>query len=269
MAPANVVTAESVTVKYNRQVVLDEITFAIEAEGFTGIIGPNGAGKTTLIRTLLGLVKPSSGKIRIFGHPPGMSHSLIGYVPQVTKIEPNFPVRVKDVVMMGRYGRLGLGRYPGEADRVAVEESLERTGIKNLAQKHFGSLSGGERQKTLIARALCGQPKLLLLDEPTTGVDILAEGSFYEMLHALQKELGMTIILVSHDTGVISNHVSDLLCLNHKIFCHGKPSEVITDEVIGKAYGQESQVVAHAHHSHEPTITLQKKTDDPEEVNNS
>ena len=149
MAPADVVTAESVTVRYNRQVVLDDCTFSIKAGGFTGIIGPNGAGKTTLIRALLGLVKPASGKIRVFGHPPGMSHSLIGYVPQVTKIEPNFPVRVKDVVMMGRYGRLGLGRYPGQADREAVEESLERTGVTNLALKHFGSLSGGERQKNI------------------------------------------------------------------------------------------------------------------------
>lgn len=251
MSAAHVISVENVTVTFGGEAALDEVTFAISGGRFTGIIGPNGAGKTTLMRALLGLVKPDRGVITVFGHPPGKSHSLIGYVPQLSKVEPNFPIQVFDVVMMGRYGLLGLGRYPGVKDKKAVAQSLARVGIADLATKHFGSLSGGERQKVLIARALCGNPRLLLLDEPTTGVDMVAQESFFELLHALNTELGMTIMLVSHDTGVITNHVEELLCLNHKLFCHGPPSEVITDEIIRQAYGKNAELIPHHHHHHE------------------
>jgi len=247
MSVPHVAEMENVTVLFRGVAALDNVSLKIEAETITGLIGPNGAGKTTLLKTLVGLVKPDAGRVSVFGHPPGKAHNLIGYVPQLAKVESNFPVQVEEVVMMGRYGLLGAGRFPGLEDRRAAEEAMSRVNIGDLAKKRFGALSGGERQKALIARALCSRPRLLLLDEPTTGVDAPSQDSFYQLLHQLKKDLGMTILLVSHDIGVITSQADDLICINQKVYSHGAPGDAAGKGLIGEAYGCEAEILLHGH----------------------
>ncbi|MGK7344513.1 MAG: metal ABC transporter ATP-binding protein [Candidatus Nitrospinota bacterium M3_3B_026] len=247
MTGAEVVKVENLTVRFGGEVALSGVTFSIKAGSFTGLIGPNGAGKTTLLKALLGLVKPDEGRILVFGHPPGKSHNLIGYVPQSSRIEKDLPVTVLDVALMGRNSLLGVGRRPGREDVEAARKALERVGISDLASRRFGSLSGGQAQKALIARALSGGPSLLLLDEPTTGVDAPAQESFYAMLHDMISSLNMTIVLVSHDIGVVASHVSGIICINRKIFCHGPPAKVAGEGVIEKLYGAGAEIVMHHH----------------------
>jgi len=247
MSHTEVVRVEDLVVRFGGVAVLDGVTLSIKAGGFTGLIGPNGAGKTTLLRVLLGLVKPDSGRVSVFGHLPGHSHNLIGYVPQSARFERNFHITTRDVALMGRYGSIGIGRYPKKEDIKAAEEALDKVGILNLKDRRFGSLSGGQMQKALIARALSGNPRLLLMDEPTTGVDVLSQDSFYALLRELQKEMRMTIILVSHDIGVITSHVDDVICINRKVFCHGASATVLKDGIIGAAYGSETEILMHGH----------------------
>lgn len=247
MTLASVVEMENVTVRFRGKSALEKVNLTIRSETITGLIGPNGAGKTTLLRTLVGLIKPDEGRITVFGHPPGKAHNLIGYVPQTAKMERDFPVLAKEVVMMGRYGLLGAGRFPGEKDRLAVNDAMSRVNITELANKRFGALSGGEKQKVLIARALSSRPRLLLLDEPTTGVDAPSQDSFYQLLHELKKGLNMTMLLVSHDIGVITSHADELICINQKVYCHGDPGEALGKGLIGEAYGCEVEILLHGH----------------------
>ncbi|MDH5511181.1 MAG: metal ABC transporter ATP-binding protein [Nitrospinota bacterium] len=256
MSDINLVQVEGLTVILGGRVALDDITLNIRAGSFTGILGPNGAGKSTLLKVLLGLIHPQRGSVLVFGHKPGDSHGLIGYVPQsISGLVGDFPVSALDVVMMGRLGPDKIGRRYGNADRAASMEAMEAVGIEGKAQNRFGSLSGGERQKALIARALCAGPKLLLLDEPTTGVDPVAQDDFYAMLTRLKDANKITIALVSHDVGVITSMVDDLICLNQKVFLHGPPEEALKDGMIGKTYGSRTEIVMHGHdvpHRHLP-----------------
>ncbi len=247
MIGTHVAEMDNVTVRFRGSAALDNVSLKIQAETITGLIGPNGAGKTTLLKALVGLVKPDAGRVTVFGHPPGKAHNLIGYVPQLARVETNFPIQVEEVVMMGRYGLLGAGRFPGPDDRKAVEEAMARVNIGDLAKKRFGALSGGERQKALIARALSSRPRLLLLDEPTTGVDSPSQDSFYQLLHELKKNLGMTVLLVSHDIGVITSHADDLICINQKVYSHGAPGDSAGKGLIGEAYGCEAEILLHGH----------------------
>ena len=256
MSNLNIVEVEGLTVILGGCVVLDDITLNIRAGSFTGLIGPNGAGKSTLLKVLLGLIQPVRGTARVFGHAPGASHGLIGYVPQSANTQDSgFPVSVQDVVMMGRLGPDRIGGLYNQADRDATWEAMEGVGLASMAKQRFGSLSGGERQRALIARAMCGGPRLLLLDEPTTGVDVVAQDDFYNMLTRLKESHKITIALVSHDVGVITSMVDDLICLNQKVFLHGPPGEALKDGMIGKAYGSQTEIVMHGHdvpHRHLP-----------------
>jgi len=248
MTAVEVVRVEGLCVELGGVKVLDDVTLAIRAGSFTGLIGPNGAGKSTLLKILLGLIQPTSGQVTVFGHKPGASHNLIGYVPQsLSGLDAGFPVSTLDVVMMGR---LSPAKFPGffnREDRAAAESALATVGLASMADKKFGALSGGERQKALIARALCGGPRLLLLDEPTTGVDVVAQDEFYDMLKRLREEYRITIVLVSHDVGVITSMVDDLICLNQRVFLHGPPDEAVKDGMIGQAYGSSTEIVMHGH----------------------
>jgi len=256
MTDINLVQVEGLTVVLGGRVALDDVTLNIRAGSFTGIIGPNGAGKSTLLKVLLGLIRPARGSVLVFGHKPGATHGLIGYVPQsISGLDNDFPVSTLDVVMMGRLAADRIGRRYGDEDRAACAEAMQAVGIDGKAGKRFGSLSGGERQKALIARALCGGPKLLLLDEPTTGVDPVAQDEFYAMLTRLKEQNRITIALVSHDVGVITSMVDDLICLNQRVFLHGPPEEALKGGMIGKAYGSHSEIVMHGHdvpHRHLP-----------------
>jgi ABC-type Mn2+/Zn2+ transport system ATPase subunit len=241
-----------VTVRYQDLVALEEISFRVARGEFVAIIGPNGSGKTTLIKTILGLVTPAAGKVRLFAQPPQQldgGWKRVGYVPQNAQVDPRFPIRVLDVVLMGRYGRLGLIRRPGRRDREAARRALEQVGIADLAERPIGRLSGGQRQRVLVARALANEPELLLLDEPTTGLDVGTTEGLFDLLNVLHHQ-GITILVVSHDVGVVAQHVDQVACINRRLVAHGRPEEVLSGEVLECMYGPQAALVGHGQVPH-------------------
>ncbi len=213
-----VVTLSDLSVEAGGTVILDGLSMSVCEGDYLGIIGPNGAGKTTLLRVILGLQKPTSGSVRVFGADPASVRRRIGYVPQRLFFDRDFPVTVFETVLMGRLAVKGmLARY-NRNDREIALGALETAGIGGLKERRVGALSGGEIQRMLIARALAGDPELLLLDEPTASVDPGMKTSIYDLLDTLRKS--MTVILVTHDTGTITSHVSQVACLNRGIHLH-------------------------------------------------
>ncbi len=213
-------------VTYNHRPVLEDITLTIQPGRYVGILGPNGAGKSTLLKVVLGLIQPSQGEVLVFGEPPERlrrSGSLLGYLPQKPLSNPHFPVSVLDVVLMGRYGRIGLGKRPRTQDREKALVNLKRLGIAHLAGRPIGELSGGEQQRVFIARALVVEPKLLIMDEPTISLDACAQDDLFELVHGLKEELGLTVLVVSHDIGAVARHVDDVICLNRRLHVHEPP----------------------------------------------
>lgn len=174
-----------------RHVILHDVDLTIEKGDFLGILGPNGSGKTTLLRTLLGLIRPLSGVVNREG-------VRIGYVPQRETVDTLFPIPVLDIVMMGRYGRLGVIRRPGPADREIAMKCLEHVGIPHLAKSSYRDLSGGQKQRALIARALATEPEILILDEPTNGMDLASEHALLDLMHDLHRDDHLTVLFVSH-----------------------------------------------------------------------
>ncbi len=242
-----IVELEGVTVRFQDLVALENVTLQVHQGDFLAVIGPNGSGKTTLIRAILGLVQPTHGTVRLFGKAPrdlGGEWSRIGYVPQVARIDPRFPIRVLDVVLMGRYGQIGLIRRPGQRDREAAKTALERVGLAELARRQIGRLSGGQRQRVLVARALAAEPDLMILDEPTSSVDVGTTEGLFELLGRFHQQ-GMTIIVVSHDIGVVAQYVSTVACLNRTLVAHGRPKEVLSPDILECMYGHEAAVVGH------------------------
>ena len=243
---------ENVTVRYQELVALEDVSLKVAPGEFLALIGPNGSGKTTLVKTILGLVTPAAGAVRLFGKPPQQLNGewkRVGYVPQIAQLDPRFPIRVFDVVLMGRYGQLGLIRRPGSGDRKAAWRALEHVGMSDLAQRPIGRLSGGQRQRVLVARALATEPELLLLDEPTTGVDVGTTEGLFNLLEALNRQ-GMTILVVSHDVGVVAQHVDQVACLNRQLVAHGRPDDVLGGEVLECMYGPQAAFVGHGDFPH-------------------
>jgi zinc transport system ATP-binding protein len=213
------------------------VSFAIQAGDYVGLVGANGSGKTTLLRVLLGLVEPSEGSVKLFETPVNnfRSWQKIGYIPQnVFRGDANFPATVEEVVASGNFGN----------DQEAMRRAMERADITRLRKKRIGVLSGGERQRVFIARALMSEPELLILDEPTTGIDAAAEEKFYNFLAELNRS-GMTIILVSHDLEAIAREVKTVLCLNRRLICFGAPESLRSEEVLSAMYGQGKQMIHH------------------------
>ncbi|MCE5199713.1 MAG: metal ABC transporter ATP-binding protein [Armatimonadota bacterium] len=246
-----------VTVSRNGMVTLDRISLTIKRGEFAGIIGPNGAGKTTLVKAILGLIQPDSGEIKVFDRPIselGHLRSKIGYVPQIFTIDLNFPVTVCEMVLMGTYGRLGIARRPGRAEKDAAMAALEKVGIVDLKDRPIGRLSGGQRQRAFIARALANNPDLLLLDEPTTGVDVATTGNVYTLLRGLKSE-GVTVIMVSHDVGVVAAYIDTLACLNKSLVAHCRPGETECNNALQAMYGCD---VAFLHHGDAPHIVVEE-----------
>lgn len=230
--------------------ILEHITFSVEEGEYLGVIGPNGGGKTTLFRIILGLVKPDSGTVLLYGRPISQfkERYLIGYVPQrVALSDMYFPATVEEVVKSGRTPRVGLFKRFGAKDIAAVNKAMEISGVSVLKNRLIGSLSGGERQRVFIARALAGEPKLLILDEPEVGVDINAQEHFYSFVDRLNSELGMTVLLISHDIDVVAHQAKTVLCLNRRLVCHGPPKKYITEEYMQKLYGKQVRFVLHGH----------------------
>lgn len=247
-----VIELEHVTVHYQELVALEDVTLQVTPGEFLALIGPNGSGKTTLVKTILGLVTPTTGAVRLFGQPPPQLNGgwkKVGYVPQIAQIDPRFPIRVFEVVLMGRYGQLGLIRRPGQSDRAAAWQALAEVGLTELANRPIGRLSGGQRQRVLVARALATEPELLLLDEPTTGVDVGTTEGLFDLLDGLHAQ-GMTILVVSHDVGVVAQHVDRVACLNRRLVAHGRPQEVLDGDVLQCMYGPQAALVGHGEIPH-------------------
>ncbi len=234
------VSLRDVWVEVGGHTVLEAVTMEVGEGEFVSVVGPNGAGKTTLLKTILGLIRPSRGEVRVFGKPPWelsrKERARIGYLPQIQEIDPSFPLRAMDVVLTGLYGVLGYVRRPSKREREAALEAMELVGVRDLADRPIGELSGGQRQRVFLARALVGRPELLLLDEPTTGVDPAASEDFYGLLRRIQ-EGGVTILMVTHDVGVVSRYVDKVACINRSLVVHGRPEEVLTDEALAEMYG--------------------------------
>ena len=230
---------------------LDGVSLRIDRHDFLGIIGPNGGGKTTLLRILLGLLEPQGGRVRVLGRTPRDARRHIGYVPQRAAINLAAPATVLDVVLTGRLSVHPWGFHWGRADRDAARAALRRTGMEALASRSIAALSGGQRQRVLIARALCGEAELLLLDEPTSGVDPHAEQALTALLHELNETL--PIVVVSHDVAFVSTEVTRVACLNRTLTLH-RPEEV-TGESLARIYGGGVKMVSHhgcagGHHVH-------------------
>ncbi len=230
-------------VRQSGHVVLESINLELFAGDFLGIIGPNGGGKSTLLKAILGLINPDRGKIDVFGLPPARARSRIGYVPQKTVFDRSFPVKAQDVVLMGRYSRVGLLHRYGKEDRHFALEALKAVGMEDRAEREIGELSGGEQQRVFVARSLVSDPDLLLLDEPTAGIDSAQQTEFYELLSHLNCHLGKAIIMVSHDLTAVSTYVSKIACLNQRLYYHG--SRELSNEDIEKAYGCPVEMIAH------------------------
>jgi len=221
--------------------VLKNVTFTLQENDFLGILGPNGGGKTTLLKLLLGLLRPSTGYIKIFGKPPSQARSLVGYLPQEKEYRMNFPIKVFEVAMMGRISKSRLGRPYSDKDKEKTKEVLEMVGMWEYRDHLIQHLSGGQRQRVFIARALAAEPSLLLLDEPFSGLDPDFEIHLYDLLKELNTH--MTIVVVTHDIGVISRYVKSVACVNRYFIFHTGPE--ITPEMIEMTYQCPVDLIAH------------------------
>jgi len=235
-----------VSLRRNGRPVLEDVELRLEPGETLALLGPNGSGKTTLLRVILGLVAPDTGRVRIFGEPPARARGHVGYVPQHARFDPDFPIRVLDVVLMGRLHARGLLRRFDAEDRRIAREALAMVEMSELAERAIGTLSGGQLQRVLIARALAVKPRLLLLDEPMSSLDERIGVSLWDLLGELARE--MTVVLVSHDIGAVSQHVRSVACLNRRLFMH--PSRALTAELIESAYGPGLNAIAHDHGAH-------------------
>lgn len=245
MSIRKVIECRDVQVRFGPVTVLDGVTFEIPERETLCVVGPNGGGKSTLLKVLLGLLKPHKGTVRVLGKDPLRARSKVGYMPQYIQIDPLFPIDVEGIVRMGRLGRNRFGFYTRE-DHLATQRALEEVNLWEHRRERFVNLSGGMKQRVLIARALVNSPELLLLDEPTAMVDAHIEAKLLEHLRSLHDR--MTILLVSHDATFVSGLVDEVLCVNRTAELH--PLEKVDDQSIQKLYGDSVQAVLHDHHSH-------------------
>lgn len=244
------IEVENLNFSFDKNTVIEDVSFKIAQGQYTGLIGPNGGGKTTLVKILLGLLSQSSGAVRLFGESAATftRRFLIGYVPQnASQAEFYFPATAHEIVRSGRTARVGLLRRFTKGDNAAIDNAMETAGVVDLKDRLIGKLSGGQRQRVFIARALAGDPKVLILDEPAVGVDMASKAHFYEFLHNLNKNSGITILFVTHDLGVIAKEVDTVLCLNTTLLCHSQPQELSQDRLVEIAYGGKVTPVIHGH----------------------
>jgi manganese/zinc/iron transport system ATP- binding protein len=230
-----VLEVRRISAGYNTHAALEDVSFSIEQGCLAGLVGPNGSGKSTLLRVLLGLHKPWRGEVRVFGQPGGPGRGRIGYMPQSELVDWSFPLTALDVVLMGRYGRLGLIRRPGGRDREVAMAALERVHLAHLAQRRIGELSGGEQKRMLIARALAQEADLLLLDEPLAGLDATAQHDLLDLLEELRKE-DKTLFVAVHDLSCVAANFDHAVLLNRRVVAFGRPSDVFTPELLSTAF---------------------------------
>ncbi|MCX7822464.1 MAG: ABC transporter ATP-binding protein [Syntrophobacterales bacterium] len=237
-----VVELMEVSFSYDGHEVLRDVSIKVPKGDFLALIGPNGGGKTTLIKICVGLLKPKKGAVNVLGMEPDKARYRIGYVPQDTNRNKDFPANVFDIVLTGRLARKrGFRRSISNEDRLRVENILKKMHLYEYRNRRIGELSGGQRQRVFIARALVGEPEILFMDEPTASVDPSFQTELYELLKKLNESL--TIIVVSHDMSVLSSYVKSVACVNGGVFYHGAPE--LTEEIIGKVYHCPVELIAH------------------------
>ncbi|GEL76621.1 metal ABC transporter ATP-binding protein [Tenuibacillus multivorans] len=247
-----IISVENVSHRYEQQNVLEDINFNIHQGSFVGLVGPNGSGKTTLIKLMLGIEKIQRGSVKAFGKPiqKFKNEGRMSYVSQkANAFTRGFPATVREVVSMGIVSNQ-KPLLPGQkSDHELIVYALKQVHMKDYLNRNIGDLSGGQQQRVFIARAIVNQPELLILDEPTVGVDSENVDHFYQLLSKLNQELGITLVLVTHDIGSITTYVTDLLCLNKSIHYHGDPSgfENMTDKERSKLYGHSIHTITHDH----------------------
>jgi manganese/zinc/iron transport system ATP- binding protein len=224
------------TVAYHRRPVLWDVDFEVPEGKLVGIVGPNGAGKTTLIKAILGLVPLASGKVEIYGQPYREQRRLVGYVPQRESVDWDFPVTVRDVVLMGTYGRLGWFRRPRRSDRELADNCLDQVGMRPYSRRQIRQLSGGQQQRVFLARALAEQARVYFLDEPFAGVDAATESAIVELLQAMRSEK-KTVFVVHHDLQTVRDYFDWVLLLNMRLVAGGPVEETFTSENLQKTYG--------------------------------
>ena len=244
MSPKPVIEMEKLSFSYNGRPVLEDVNLTIGERDYVWIVGPNGGGKTTLMKLMLGLLRPVKGAVRVFGQSPSAARPRIGYMPQHASLDRRFPVTVMDVALMGRLGSgIRTGRY-SRADKKTGLKALDQVGLFDLRNRALSELSGGEQRRLLIARALAGQPDLLLLDEPTANLDIRVERE----LHALLRELNdhLTVVMVSHDPAFVSGFVENVVCVNRKVHVH--PTAEMSADFVNELFGASMRMVRHDRH---------------------
>lgn len=227
---------DDVTVSYNGTPALESLTFKIPAGARVAVIGPNGAGKSTLFKALVGLLPLKSGRILIHGQPLGSYHECVAYVPQREEVDWRFPLTVEDLVMMGRFGKLGWLKKPTANDKAIVRRSLAQMGIAELGQKSINELSGGQQQRAFLARAIAQEPHILLMDEPFTGVDISTQEAVLNFLDQLQAQ-GVTIMVSTHDLTLASHSFDEILLMKRRLISYGPPETAITSQTLAEAFG--------------------------------
>lgn len=238
-----VILIRDLTFSYGQLPILENVNLSVRAYDSVCIVGPNGGGKTTLLKLVLGLLKPNRGVVRVFGAAPENSRLKVGYVPQYAHYDPQFPVTVLDVVLLGRLGaRLG-GPYSKE-DKKAAWAALHEMKLEKLAGQLFAAISGGQRQRVLIARALACNAEMLILDEPTANIDARSEANLFEMLQDINKH--MTILMVTHDVGFASKFFKSIACVNRQVIMH--PTSELTGKLIQDMYGGDMRMIRHDHH---------------------
>ncbi|MEA2582472.1 MAG: zinc/manganese transport system ATP-binding protein [Thermomicrobiales bacterium] len=236
---------DHVSCAYEASVVLRDVSLRIPPGQFVGMIGPSGAGKTTLLRSMLGLVPRVDGEVTVRGRAvaPGRPPSGVGYVPQVETVDWGFPVTVENVVLMGKVGRMGPWPWPSRADRREVAETLQRLGIGQLGGRHIRELSGGPQQRTFLARALIGRPRLLFLDEPTASVDVKTRDDILHLLVQLNRDDGVTVVMTTHELNTVAAHLPWVVCVNAGIVAQGPPTSIFTAPILSRTFGTEMRVV--------------------------
>lgn len=227
---------DKISVGYNGKLVLRELSAQVAHGGQVAVVGPNGAGKSTLFKALVGLLPLRGGRIFIHGEPLGHHKDCVAYVPQREDVDWRFPVSVKDVVMMGRFARLGWARRPDQRDHEAVEQALTQMNIADLAQHPIGDLSGGQQQRVFLARALAQEPHILLMDEPFTGVDASTQEATLALLDKLKTQ-GVTAMVSTHDLNMAAQRFESVLLLNKGLVAYGPPESALSPESIQRAYG--------------------------------
>ncbi len=253
-------SVSNLSVSYDGWPVLRSVSFEASAGELIGIVGPNGAGKSTLLKAVLGLIASDQGEVRVFDQPVGRSRRRLAYVPQTEAVDWDFPVTVRDVVMMGRYGHLGwLGR-PGHEDRRLADEALALVDMTAFSRRHIRRLSGGQQQRVFLARALCQQADVLLLDEPFAGVDAATEAAIFRLIESLTSA-GRTILIVNHDLSVL-NRFHRVMLLNQRIMALGPPQEAASEENLRRTYGGRLSILERA----EAALQGAQRQDEPDVI---